>query len=80
MPAIVAHGLGDLVTTRSSSIVCSDVSFAWPDGGCVLDHVDVPFGVGLTGLIGRNGDVGVQRWWEVHELSLPAELRNEGSQ
>jgi ATPase subunit of ABC transporter with duplicated ATPase domains len=25
-------------------------------------------------------DVGVQRWWEVHELSLPAELRNEGSQ
>jgi ATPase subunit of ABC transporter with duplicated ATPase domains len=44
------------MTTRSSSVVCADVSFAWPDGGSVLDHVDVTFGIGRTGLIGRNGD------------------------
>jgi ATPase subunit of ABC transporter with duplicated ATPase domains len=56
MSAIAAPVLGDLMTTRSSSVVCADVSFAWPDGGSVLDHVDVTFGIGRTGLIRRNGD------------------------
>jgi ATPase subunit of ABC transporter with duplicated ATPase domains len=37
------------------SIACTDVTFAWPDGTPVLDHVDLTLGPGRTGLIGRNG-------------------------
>ncbi|TDD70628.1 ABC-F family ATP-binding cassette domain-containing protein [Actinomadura rubrisoli] len=39
----------------SFAIVCSDLSFAWPDGTTVLDGLDAAFGTGRTGLIGVNG-------------------------
>ncbi|MDL4822046.1 ABC-F family ATP-binding cassette domain-containing protein [Actinomadura opuntiae] len=39
----------------SFAIVCSDLSFAWPDGTAVLDGLDAAFGAGRTGLIGVNG-------------------------
>ncbi|WP_067171653.1 ABC-F family ATP-binding cassette domain-containing protein [Microtetraspora niveoalba] len=39
----------------SSSIVCSDLSFSWPDGAAVLDGLDLAFGTGRTGLVGVNG-------------------------
>ncbi|MEV5828068.1 ABC-F family ATP-binding cassette domain-containing protein [Spirillospora sp. NPDC052242] len=39
----------------SHAIVCTDLSFAWPDGTTVLDGLDVAFGAGRTGLIGVNG-------------------------
>ncbi|MEU5995501.1 ABC-F family ATP-binding cassette domain-containing protein [Spirillospora sp. NPDC047418] len=39
----------------SFAIVCSDLSFAWPDGTVVLDGLDAAFGTGRTGLIGVNG-------------------------
>jgi ATPase subunit of ABC transporter with duplicated ATPase domains len=39
----------------SFAIVCSDLSFAWPDGAVVLDGLDAAFGTGRTGLIGVNG-------------------------
>lgn len=38
-----------------SSVVFNDVSFHWPDGSAVLDHVSGVFGRGRTGLIGANG-------------------------
>jgi ATPase subunit of ABC transporter with duplicated ATPase domains len=37
------------------AIVCSDLSFAWPDGVVVLSGLDVAFGAGRTGLVGANG-------------------------
>ncbi len=37
------------------AVVCRDLSFAWPDGTAVLDHLDAAFGAGHTGLVGRNG-------------------------
>jgi len=37
------------------AIVCSALSFAWPDGDRVLSGLDVAFGAGRTGLIGANG-------------------------
>ena len=37
------------------SVVCSELSFSWPDGTTVLDGLDVAFGPGRTGLIGVNG-------------------------
>ena len=37
------------------SIVCADLSFAWPDGTVVLDGLNAAFGPGRTGLIGVNG-------------------------
>ena len=37
------------------AIVCSELSFAWPDGDRVLSGIDVAFGAGRTGLIGANG-------------------------
>ena len=37
------------------SVTLADVSFAFPDGTPVLDHVDAAFGPGVTGLIGPNG-------------------------
>ena len=39
----------------SSSVVLTDVSFAWPDGQPVLTGVSGAFGVGRTGLVGANG-------------------------
>jgi ATPase subunit of ABC transporter with duplicated ATPase domains len=39
----------------SAAIVCSDLSFSWPDGASVLDGLTVSFGPGRTGLIGVNG-------------------------
>jgi ATPase subunit of ABC transporter with duplicated ATPase domains len=39
----------------STSIVCSDVSFAWPDGAVVFNGLDLVIGAGRTGLIGVNG-------------------------
>jgi ATPase subunit of ABC transporter with duplicated ATPase domains len=37
------------------AVVCSDLSFAWPDGVVVLSGLDIAFGAGRTGLIGANG-------------------------
>jgi ATPase subunit of ABC transporter with duplicated ATPase domains len=39
----------------TADIVCSNLSFSWPDGAPVLSGVTVTFGPGLTGLIGLNG-------------------------
>ncbi|MFV2176092.1 ABC-F family ATP-binding cassette domain-containing protein [Actinomadura sp. LOL_016] len=39
----------------SHAIVCTDLSFAWPDGTTVLAGLDAAFGAGRTGLIGVNG-------------------------
>jgi ATPase subunit of ABC transporter with duplicated ATPase domains len=38
-----------------AAIVCSDLSFSWPDGTPVLSGVTASFGRGRTGLIGVNG-------------------------
>jgi ATPase subunit of ABC transporter with duplicated ATPase domains len=38
-----------------AAIVCSDLSFSWPDGAPVLSGLTVSFGPGRTGLIGVNG-------------------------
>ena len=37
------------------TVLCSDLSFSWPDGQSVLDGLDVTFPRGRTGLIGANG-------------------------
>jgi ATPase subunit of ABC transporter with duplicated ATPase domains len=37
------------------SVVCTDLTFHWPDGTPVLDHLDVAFAPGRTALVGRNG-------------------------
>ena len=39
----------------TATIVCSDLSFSWPDGAPVLSGLTVSFGPGRTGLIGVNG-------------------------
>ena len=39
----------------TAAIVCSDLSFSWPDGASVLSSLTVSFGPGRTGLIGVNG-------------------------
>jgi len=39
----------------TAAIVCSDLTFAWPDGVPVLSGLTVSFGPGRTGLIGVNG-------------------------
>jgi ATPase subunit of ABC transporter with duplicated ATPase domains len=39
----------------SSSLTCTSLSFAWPDGTTVLDGLDIAFGPGRTGLVGVNG-------------------------
>ncbi|MFF5026407.1 ABC-F family ATP-binding cassette domain-containing protein [Streptomyces collinus] len=39
----------------SSSLTCTSLSFAWPDGTPVLDGLDIAFGPGRTGLVGVNG-------------------------
>jgi ATPase subunit of ABC transporter with duplicated ATPase domains len=39
----------------TAAIVCSDLSFSWPDGASVLAGLTVSFNPGRTGLIGVNG-------------------------
>ena len=39
----------------TAAILCSDLSFSWPDGALVLRGLTVSFGPGRTGLIGVNG-------------------------
>lgn len=39
----------------SSSLVLSDLHFAWPDGAVVFDGLDAVFPAGTTALVGRNG-------------------------
>ncbi|MFE1312958.1 ABC-F family ATP-binding cassette domain-containing protein [Streptomyces sp. NPDC058755] len=39
----------------STSLTCTSLSFAWPDGTPVFDGLDVAFGPGRTGLVGDNG-------------------------
>jgi ATPase subunit of ABC transporter with duplicated ATPase domains len=39
----------------TAAIICSDLSFSWPDGASVLSSLTVSFGPGRTGLIGVNG-------------------------
>ncbi|RPE38314.1 ATPase subunit of ABC transporter with duplicated ATPase domains [Streptomyces sp. Ag109_O5-1] len=39
----------------SSSVTCTSLSFAWPDGSPVFEGLDVAFGPGRTGLVGVNG-------------------------
>ncbi|MGW0816335.1 ABC-F family ATP-binding cassette domain-containing protein [Streptomyces viridiviolaceus] len=39
----------------SSSITCTSLSFAWPDGTPVFEGLDTAFGPGRTGLVGVNG-------------------------
>jgi ATPase subunit of ABC transporter with duplicated ATPase domains len=38
-----------------ASIVCSNLSFSTPDGRQLFSGIDLAFGLGRTGLIGRNG-------------------------
>ena len=39
----------------TAAILCSDLSFSWPDAAPVLSGLTVSFGPGRTGLIGVNG-------------------------
>ncbi|MFI8949992.1 ABC-F family ATP-binding cassette domain-containing protein [Streptomyces sp. NPDC053750] len=39
----------------STSITCTSLSFAWPDGTSVFEGLDTAFGPGRTGLVGVNG-------------------------
>jgi len=39
----------------ATSVVCSDLSFAWSDGGQVFTDLTCTFGTGRSGLIGVNG-------------------------
>lgn len=43
------------MSTFPTSITCSSLSFAWPDGTDVFDGLQVAFGPGVTGLVGVNG-------------------------
>ncbi|RZB14735.1 ABC transporter ATP-binding protein [Streptomyces sp. F001] len=38
-----------------TSLTCTSLSFAWPDGTPVFEDLDVSFGPGRTGLVGVNG-------------------------
>jgi len=38
-----------------SPIICSHLTYVWPDGGLVLDDVCATFSTGRTGLVGANG-------------------------
>ncbi|MBD0841281.1 ABC-F family ATP-binding cassette domain-containing protein [Streptomyces sp. TRM68416] len=38
-----------------SSITCTSLAYAWPDGTPVFEGLDVAFGSGRTGLVGVNG-------------------------
>ena len=43
------------MSTAVPAAVCTDVTFAWPDGQVVLDGFSATFPTGRTGLIGVNG-------------------------
>lgn len=43
------------MSTVSTSLTCTSLSFSWPDGTSVLDRLDIAFGPGRTGLVGVNG-------------------------
>ncbi|MFS8202814.1 ABC-F family ATP-binding cassette domain-containing protein [Streptomyces sp. CWNU-52B] len=43
------------MSTAPTSITCTSLSFAWPDGTPVFDGLQVSFGPGRTGLVGVNG-------------------------
>ncbi|MEU0647817.1 ABC-F family ATP-binding cassette domain-containing protein [Streptomyces umbrinus] len=43
------------MSTFPTSITCTSLSFAWPDGTSVFDDLQVAFGPGRTGLVGVNG-------------------------
>ncbi|WP_159325832.1 ABC-F family ATP-binding cassette domain-containing protein [Streptomyces tendae] len=43
------------MSTSPTSLACTSLSFAWPDGTTVFDGLDVAFGPGRTGLVGVNG-------------------------
>lgn len=38
-----------------AAITCTDVTFAWPDGGAVFEGLSTGLGAGRTGLVGNNG-------------------------
>ncbi|MET9778005.1 ABC-F family ATP-binding cassette domain-containing protein [Streptomyces sp. NPDC006367] len=38
-----------------TSLTCSSLSFAWPDGTPLFEGLDTVFGAGRTGLVGANG-------------------------
>ncbi|MBZ4020626.1 ABC-F family ATP-binding cassette domain-containing protein [Streptomyces purpurogeneiscleroticus] len=42
-------------TGPATSVVCTGLTFAWPDGTTVLDDFQLTIGPGRTGLIGLNG-------------------------
>ncbi|MFE2530398.1 ABC-F family ATP-binding cassette domain-containing protein [Streptomyces sp. NPDC059371] len=43
------------MSTFPTSVTCTSLSFAWPDGTEVFDGLQVAFGPGVTGLVGVNG-------------------------
>ncbi|MGW3971350.1 ABC-F family ATP-binding cassette domain-containing protein [Streptomyces ardesiacus] len=43
------------MSASPTSLTCTALSFAWPDGTAVFDGLDVAFGPGRTGLVGANG-------------------------
>ncbi|MFF1448048.1 ABC-F family ATP-binding cassette domain-containing protein [Streptomyces sp. NPDC058274] len=43
------------MSTSPTSITCTSLSFAWPDGTTVFDGLQAAFGPGRTGLVGVNG-------------------------
>ncbi|GAA3525765.1 ATP-binding cassette domain-containing protein [Amycolatopsis ultiminotia] len=43
------------MSTPAAAVVCSGLSFAWPDGTAVFDDLSLAIGPGRTGLIGVNG-------------------------
>ncbi|WP_033817907.1 ABC-F family ATP-binding cassette domain-containing protein [Kitasatospora sp. MBT63] len=43
------------MSMANTSVVCSELTFAWPDGTPVLDDFSLVVGSGRTGLIGVNG-------------------------
>jgi ATPase subunit of ABC transporter with duplicated ATPase domains len=43
------------MSSPHASVTLTGLSFAWPDGTVVFDHLDLAIGPGLTGLIGVNG-------------------------
>src|SRR6201995_1458393 len=43
------------MSSPHASVVATGLSFAWPDGAVVFDHLDLAIGAGTTGLIGTNG-------------------------
>ncbi|MFD3558397.1 ABC-F family ATP-binding cassette domain-containing protein [Streptomyces sp. NPDC058686] len=43
------------MSTSPTSITCTSLTYAWPDGTRVFDDLQAAFGPGRTGLIGLNG-------------------------